>query len=202
MSVASLPLAPAAQARYVERTTLEPLDSIPQDHLADELRPELADGEPVIWSGRPLQGLRLRASDWLFVPLSLAWCAIFLPVSDTLSNPQDHLLELLLILAGAYATVGRFFVDAFNRERTLYAVTDVRVIIIAGFPKRTVRSVPIRNLPEITFTESPNRTGTITFGSSPWRNVAPRFELLPDVRRVYERVRAIQRNANQQLDQR
>lgn len=36
---------------------------------------ELERGQRLLWSGRPLTGIRLRREDILFVPATLAWCA-------------------------------------------------------------------------------------------------------------------------------
>jgi hypothetical protein len=38
-----------------------------------EILGELASGERVIWTGRPLPGVRFRSSDALLVPFSLMW---------------------------------------------------------------------------------------------------------------------------------
>ena len=38
--------------------------------LTDEIRRELAHGERVVWSGRPLGGIRLKVSDAVMIPFS------------------------------------------------------------------------------------------------------------------------------------
>jgi hypothetical protein len=61
--------------------------------------------------------------------------------------------------------VGRFFHDAWRRNRTLYALTDQRVIIVDGGIQQRLRSLPLRTLPEISITDERAGRGTITFGS-------------------------------------
>ena len=38
-----------------------------------ELQRELGTGERLLWTGRPRQGLRLRAADAMMIPFSLMW---------------------------------------------------------------------------------------------------------------------------------
>lgn len=98
---------------------------------------ELESGERLLWSGRP--GSRwLYPQDALLIPFSLMWggFAIFWEAS-VLSNSgaRDSMIFPLwgvpFVLAGLYLMVGRFFARRWLRRRTLYAVTDQRVISIA-----------------------------------------------------------------------
>lgn len=64
---------------------------------------------------------------------------------------------------GLYLIVGRFVVDDVRRARTLYAVSDRRVVVLSGLWTREVKSVWLRTLPEITVREG-RRLGTIELG--------------------------------------
>ncbi len=171
---------------------------------------ELSAGERLLWSGQPRQGLLLRPSDAFMVPFSLLWggFAIFWEIS-VLSIGAPGFFELWgvpFVLVGLYMIVGRFIADARVRANTVNALSDCRVIVVSGFFGKTGRSVDLRVIPEIGVTERANGTGTITFGTSPtaagwfvgtpWPGMSkrfpPAFDLIADVRSVYQQVRAAQ----------
>lgn len=178
-----------------------------------ELRPELGRGERLLWSGMPRQGLRLRQSDIFMVPFSLMWggFAFFWEGAVTTKGAPFFfsLWGMPFVLIGIYIIVGRFFVDSYLRKRTFYGVTDQRVVIVsAGFKGREVKSLSLQGLSEINLKEGADHGGNITFGPSNsfyqdsarvWpgskRMAAPAFELLDEVRRVYDVVREAQRVA-------
>jgi hypothetical protein len=171
---------------------------------------ELSPGERLLWTGVPRQGLLLRPSDALMVPFSLLWggFAIFWETSVlAMGGPVFFAIwGVPFVLVGLYMIVGRFFVDARVRARTVYVLTDRRAIVVSGPFSPTVRSVDLARIPEVSIAERVNGTGTITFGSPaigaawfggmPWPGVAgkfpPAFELVAEVRTVYQRVREAQ----------
>jgi hypothetical protein len=183
--------------------------------LDDPIRPELASGEQLLWSGNPPTGIRLRGQDLFLIPFSLMWAgfAVFWEAMVlTKGAPLFFALwGIPFIAMGAYITVGRFFVDAQQRSKTTYAVTDQRVVIVSGLWSRQVKSLPLQTLSEISITEKSDSagSGTITFGSMPaifgwfagtgWpgagKHMPPSFEMISDVRNVYETIRTAQRAA-------
>lgn len=146
-----------------------------QDIVQRELRPD----ERLIWSGTPGQGLRLRSSDAVVIPFSLLWggFAIFWEYSAVFGlDPSGHasraaaplfmeIWGIPFVIAGLYFMVGRFIVDAFQRARTIYAVTDQRILILTQLFGKRIRSLTLRTLPDITLTEKSDGSGTITFGA-------------------------------------
>ncbi|MGO9446655.1 MAG: hypothetical protein ACLPXB_18055 [Thiobacillaceae bacterium] len=113
------------------------------------------------------------------------------------------------VLAGLYITVGRFFLDSYRRARTYYAVTDQRAIILSGLTNREVKRLSHQGLNDVSLNERSDGRGGITFGPanplySMWSGTAwpgigkklvPAFDLIPDVRRVYDLIRDAQRLA-------
>lgn len=178
------------------------IGQVPADPLANhELQRELSPGEELLWTGRPLTGLRLQASDALFIPFSLLWggFAFFWEFSVwKVGAPAFfRLWGIPFVAVGIYLIIGRFIVDAIVRSRTLYALTDYRALILSGLFYRTVRSVDLRILAELGFSESRNGVGTITFGrpspSTHRSGTRPaEFAFLEQARPVYQRVLAIQ----------
>ena len=176
------------------------------------IRQELRPQEQLLWSGEPGRGLALRSGDVMMIPFSLMWggFAIFWESIAIRSNaPFMWLWGIPFVLVGLYMIVGRFFVDAWQRERTTYGVTSERIIIVSNFINRKVKSLNLRTLPEMTLDQKSDGSGTITFGAvdkmSRWdpnglagrrsRSESPRLEMLVDAKKVYEIIREAQRRA-------
>jgi hypothetical protein len=57
------------------------------------------------------------------------------------------------ILIGIHLLAGRFFVDALQRSKTFYAVTEDRILIVTNLLSKNVKSVNLRTLGEISLGE-------------------------------------------------
>jgi hypothetical protein len=181
------------------------------DDLHDrlDLQGYLGPGEKLLWSGQPEAGLKLRGSDAFAIPFSLLWagCAVFWEFAALTTNAPlfFRLWGIPFVLAGLYMVVGRFFTDAWVRARTAYAVTNQRILILSGF-SRSLTSLSLRTLPEVTVTERSDGSGTISFGpvfsalsgrGSRNQSCATRaFEFIPDVRSVSSIIHAAQIKAD------
>jgi hypothetical protein len=177
---------------------------------------ELDSGERLLWKGRPRPGIRLRGSDVMLIPFSLLWAgfALFWEYMAVVKIPKNDpvgwlfpLFGVPFVLFGIYIVVGRFFLDAKLRDSTEYALTNRRAIIVTNLFGRKIRSVNLQTSPEISFTETADRNGTITFGSAPYygwgmqRNLwfpgmgsQPAFEMIDDVRSVYDMIESAKRD--------
>jgi hypothetical protein len=123
--------------------------------IEQALRPQLSANEKLIWCGRPRGGMRLRSSDVLMVPFSLMWCgfAIFWEYSVVQEDRAPAFFAIWgipFVCIGLYIVFGRFIADAMLRARTVYGLTEQRAIIMSGFLNRQVKSVPLRNLSDVT----------------------------------------------------
>jgi hypothetical protein len=136
--------------------------------IAESLHSVLERGERLLWSGRPRQGMMLRSSDAGFVPFSLLWCgfAVYWEyIAFSRGAPAFFLLwGVPFILVGLHIVLGRFIVDALLRTRTIYAVTDRRVLIITQFLRRRRRVLTLEGLSEIDIDDRPGGRGTLSFG--------------------------------------
>lgn len=179
------------------------------------LKQELSGGERLLWSGMPAQGLLFRASDIFMVPFSLLWAgfAIFWEYSVVSSKQAPFFFMLWgvpFVLVGLYIVFGRFFADSYLRARTYYGVTDQRIIILTGFINREVKSVTLQGLNDMSLNERPDGSGSITFGptnpmypmwsGTAWpgtaKKLAPAFELITQVRKVYSLIREAQQSSS------
>lgn len=180
-------------------------------NIPEEIRSELVAGEQVIWCGQPRQGLTLRGSDVFAIPFSLffACFSVFWMKSAAFSGaPLPFVLfGAPFVVVGLYLVMGRFFVEAKQRAGTFYALTPQRVIIRSGIFSRSVNSLPLKTLQELSLSERSDGTGTITFGTQHpmasmlggmpgWpgmeQYLGPRFDLVPHARSVYESIRNAQ----------
>lgn len=163
----------------------------------------IAPGEAVRWWGAPPTGLRLRASDGVAIPFSLLWggFAIFW---ETMAVSTDgpwffKLWGVPFVAFGLYMIVGRFFVDAFLRAQTKYAVTDRAAYVMRGGPFPVVRRLAGSALAAVSLEPASFGQGTLRFGPAPSpftmfsRNPTvgtplDAFEWIGDVQHVYELV--------------
>jgi hypothetical protein len=192
----------------------------------DVVRDHLESGERLLWSGQPAQGIRLRGHDVFLIPLSLLWggfalfweimaLGAFISVAGEADGPPSivaiifPLFGLPFVLVGLYLIAGRFFVDARQRARTFYGVTDTRIIIVSGPWARRVKSLNLRTLSDLSMSQKADGTGTVTFGPAHpyaaffggaswpgwgWHS-APSFDLVPHVAEVYNAIRDAQKAA-------
>jgi hypothetical protein len=135
-----------------------------------EIMKIIESGESLLWTGIPRQGIIFSGRDAFLLPFSLMWggFAIFWEVTAIrMGAPLFFLLwGIPFVIIGLYLIFGRFLVDAKIRSKTLYGLTDHRVIIVSGIFSRTVKSLQLKTLLDVTLRESGDGTGTITFGPS------------------------------------
>ena len=124
------------------------------------------------------------------------------------SRPADRsflLFGIPFLAIGLYMLIGRFFVDSWQRSRTCYGLTTQRVVIVSDLFRRSIKSLNLRTLSDVTLSERSNGTGTITFGPSmpqwPYRSMqipgmsagmAPSFDEIPNARAVFDQIRKAQ----------
>ncbi|OIO70179.1 MAG: hypothetical protein AUJ57_08525 [Zetaproteobacteria bacterium CG1_02_53_45] len=137
------------------------------DHKA-VLNAELNEGETLLWSDQPRQGLFLRPSDTVMIPFSLIWGGFALMWEyEVISGDAPWLLALFglpFVIVGLYLIAGRFFYDAKIREKTFYGITDHRIIILSGINTKQARYMPIDEIEDLYLFEKPDGSGAIVLG--------------------------------------
>ena len=147
------------------------------------------------------------------IPFSLLWggFAFFWEYSAFTGNAPPFFLLFggVFVLVGIYFILGRFIVDSFIRSKTYYGVTNNRIIFLTEFPSQKIKSLNLRTLSDITYTNKPDNTGTISFGPENsmgammngmyWPGAgqyqSPKFELIKDVNNIYDIVLNAQKKA-------
>jgi hypothetical protein len=175
--------------------------------ILDDFSPYLMPGEHVIWYGEPKQGMSFSRNDALMIPFSVMWggFAIFweTTVISTRAPWFFKLWGVPFVLVGLYLIVGRFFIDAWIRRCTAYALTDRRALVIRAAPFAKVTSLNLGSLSNVELTESSSGRGTIQFGSAPafgywrgWSGWTPALDQsafigIEDARNVFARVQSL-----------
>ncbi len=184
--------------------------------ISEPILSELSPGEQVLWSGQPRQGLTLRASDAFGIPFSIffaSFSVLWLYIAAKSGAPLLFVLfGVPFVFIGMYLVAGRFFVESRQRATTFYALTPQRVIICTGLFSKSVKSLPLKTISNLSLSERSDGTGTITFGAQqpmaimfegipgwigPDQYLGPRFDLMAQARGVYESVRKAQTDAAQ-----
>jgi hypothetical protein len=173
-----------------------------------EITAALDRSERVLWSGQPRRGLMLRGADAFAIPFSLIWgggASMGAWASFHGRDPFGMLVGGAFALMGLYLIFRRFFVDAAQRRRTFYAVTNERIIIVSGLLSRSVKSLSLRTLDQIDLSSRASGEGTISFGRSMYGSftlagwagmkgyLPPMFERIPDAAEVARLIRDAQR---------
>jgi hypothetical protein len=183
--------------------------------LLEELRPILNPGEKLLWAGVPKRGILLKRSDAILIPFSLLWGG-FAIVWETIAIMADtpwffKLFGIPFVGVGLYLMVGRFFIDARKRARTIYALTNDRVIIKTG--QNSIKSLQIRTLPDISLDLKKDGSGSILFGVGDMMGLkmsgsnlqgtqlGTSLDFIYDARDVYNKILDLQKQYNKQIDQ-
>jgi hypothetical protein len=118
----------------------------------DVFSSELLPGETVQWTGRPNTAVIFHKEDWGVIPFSLLWggFAIFWllgasGIGDFWTNRPDKTFQWFgviwgtpFVLIGQYMIWGRFVHNYWKKQRTYYALTTRRaLIVVGGFSGRT-----------------------------------------------------------------
>ena len=161
--------------------------------------------ERELWAGAPRTGIVFRGVDAFLIPYSVfcAGFAVFWEVLALRSGPAFFaIFGAVVVLVGLHFVFGRFLYDAWRRGRTVYQLTTQRIIIANG---ATLKSLDLRTLSDVTLSERPDGSGTITFGPTSFQTMInsgmvgpgvpqiPAFEFIPEARRVYSLIRDAQR---------
>ncbi len=128
----------------------------------------LLEGEVVLWSGQPGQGVLFHPSDAFLIPFSVMWggFAILWEVLVTVQGAPIffRLWGIPFVLIGLYLIAGRFVHDARVRRDTYYAVTSRRVLMLHRKSTSRFTAMSLDRLPDLSLVERKDGRGTIRFG--------------------------------------
>lgn len=131
------------------------------------LQPYLLAGERILWTGRPDPRRIFDAKDTYLVPFSLLWGGgtLFWEGSVVFVGggpPFFVLWGIPFVVVGQYLIWGRLIVKRWDRNRTIYAVTDQRVMVLR---RRSLQSIFVTHLPPINQSSRADGSGSLEFGN-------------------------------------
>jgi len=108
----------------------------------------LGPDEPLLWHGKPGNGIRFYPDGWGRLAIGAGFTALALGLHYTLNAGRFDisavsLLILALLLFGLFWLLLDWFVDAFIRSRTSYALTDKHALIHVRVPGAKMQAYPI-----------------------------------------------------------
>jgi hypothetical protein len=130
-----------------------------------DLQSSMLEGEHLLWSGHPPHGLRFRLYNVVHVFFGLLWCGFMCYWEYSVVFIERTALFLKLwgipgVLIGLFLLAGPFFVDARRRQRTIYGITDKRVLIVTG---SKLTSLDLQTLPTVSLMKLPSGGGFVNF---------------------------------------
>lgn len=137
--------------------------------IASAVQPYLLNTERVVWTGRPVKGLSFSGRDIFLVPFSVLWLGFVVYWEASVIRMGAGLLFVLFgamfLSVGVFFLVGRFLVDAWVRQRTIYAITPERALVVrSGFGHRLL-SAPLGG--SVRLLGQKGDRGTLEFGPPP-----------------------------------
>ena len=130
----------------------------------DFCRPYIAEGERVLWTGRPEKGGAPLGRELALVPFSIIWLGfcVFWEITAIKSGAPFFmaLWGLPFIAVGLYLLFGRFIYASYLKNRTYYVITNKKLIIRRGSKIEIYNGV---ELPPMSVRLHKNGNGTIIF---------------------------------------
>jgi hypothetical protein len=173
------------------------------------LQPELMSNERLLWGGQPRPGWRLKPGDKMRLPVSVLFTLFVIywtwQATTFTTPPNLWVMGVPFIFFGLYVSVGRYWIEAQQRNYTSYGITNQRVIIVCEWPFRRVTSILIHDIDHIFMDENTHNIGSIIFGmnvktSTPFlpqrpkpKRFTPSFEAIPNVKQVYALIQSLQK---------
>lgn len=186
--------------------------------MEDVFKNDLLQGEKILWLGRPDPNALFSSADTFMIPFSLLWGGFaFFWEATVFFTPAPFFFKLFgipFVLMGLYFIFGRFIYKKMRKEKTYYAVTDKRVIILSNLFSKHLEAAFINTIPTMNKSIKGNGSGTIVFGNpnmfASWYgntgleffgmyygvNV-PTFYDVTEANRVYDMVNELRNKANQ-----
>jgi hypothetical protein len=121
--------------------------------------------EKIYWQGFPQARILFTSLDMAYVPLSIIclW-----PLMRELWVGAIDIGGIIFLIPLLYFAVGRFYIKYQNKKRTIYLVTNKRIIIFNKSRERIDQEQDIKTVINISKKISFNGIGSIRFGKLPY----------------------------------
>jgi hypothetical protein len=139
-----------------------------KSHNENPFTYELANGEQLLWTGRPNPWKIFTREDFFIIPFTLVWGGFVVALNAAIWTVNGPLVGKIagfpFLVAGLYMMVGRFFYKVWRKRRLYYAVTDQRVMILLKGIRYDLRSFSIGMIPYLHKYVEMNGYGKVVFG--------------------------------------
>ncbi|MEM1220316.1 MAG: hypothetical protein AAGH79_15450, partial [Bacteroidota bacterium] len=172
--------------------------------------------ETLLWTGQPKPGILFRNTDFFVIPFSLFWLAFALFWTYLALGTGDFFGEKGLpilawfgvpfIMVGIVLAFARFPLDARFREKTVYGLTEHRILVKSGLFSEVFQSYELNELGPLRMREGKNGFGTIALiggdesmltssGLDWWPGSKPvaHLDMIPNVQTVYQQILYLQK---------
>jgi hypothetical protein len=164
---------------------------------AEPYSPALEEGERLLWRGAPIQSVIATLSDIPGTLFAIFWCtlaasAMDAGIRDALRDGFDSgdvptlLFFLPFVVAGYYVLIGHFFVAAWHRRISSYALTTRHAVVKCG---AKIYTFPLYALRDAKIAVASSGVGSLFFTSADTTPSAGSFDLIPDAKYVHELIR-------------
>jgi uncharacterized membrane protein len=144
----------------------------------EALNAQLSPGEHVVWIGKPDPRRHLSPADKFLLPIALLWVAFgMIGIIGSVSSAHVHSRGGAIVTAvwfaviGVYAGFVRFVVKARRKRRTLYAITDRRVMtLVRRRGGDYVNNGYLKSLPGVNERLRRDGSGSLIFGNPSFRD--------------------------------
>lgn len=166
-----------------------------KDHLSGK--------EQILWASRPKQGVQLRTADKYMIPFSLLWCAtVVLWEWFTLGMGELGTtmawLGIPFMLIGLYLLLGRFFMDAFTRRHTFYAISPKKILVKTGKWNISTDIFPLKTILRITLEKKGDGSGTLRCYDAA-TGIIVQMEMIQEIERVANLIEAARTKTDRNL---
>jgi hypothetical protein len=139
----------------------------------------LVAGEKILWLGRPDPSRRFERSDLFLVPFSLLWGGFaFFWEAAVIAHGSflGTLWGIPFVALGLHMIAGRFVYKAWLRRRTVYAVTDRRVLkLVRRRSGDSVNGLFLDAVPAVNRELRGDGSGSVIFGTASSSTVPTSF---------------------------
>ena len=166
------------------------------------IRRHLRAGEGILWVGQPNVSAYALRGAWYLLPFSLLWGGFAISWEVIAIARGAPILfaawGIPFVVIGLYMIFGRLYVARREAQRTVYGVTDRRILILSGAFRQTFTEIAVNGMPVMQLEEQGSGLGTIIFSAGGgtyrappgWPTMGsyartPMFESVPDANEVY-----------------
>jgi|GEM_PF-679117 hypothetical protein len=129
------------------------------ENAAEIIRPLLDPDEEILWAGQPDTSVHLSKNDYFLVPLSILVFVLGIMWATTIT-----VFGWLFVVVGVYALFGRFFWKVHRKKVNYYAITEKRIIKLAG---KKGKAQPFVEIQGIRMSPGSQGRGSIRFSDKP-----------------------------------